>query len=87
MLKLNDNYKIDIVVENEVQLGEMENEKVDLLTFLSKSLNNGKIKLDIRLSEIGENKLALTNRDRFLEMIKRNSGLEQLMNTLGLEIE
>lgn len=87
MLKLNDNYKIDIVVENEVQLGEMENEKVDLLTFLSKSLNNGKIKLNIRLSEIGENKLALTNRDRFLEMIKRNSGLEQLMNTLGLEIE
>ncbi len=87
MLKLNDNYNIDIVVENEVQLGEMENEKVDLLTFLSKSLNNGKIKLNIRLSEIGENKLALTNRDRFLEMIKRNSGLEQLMNTLGLEIE
>lgn len=87
LLTLQDNYQIDIVVENEVQLHEMELEKVDMLTFLSKSLNNGKIKLNIRLSEVGENKFALTNRDRFLEMIKRNTELEVLMNTLGLELE
>ncbi len=87
LLTLHDNYQIDIVVENEVQLHEMELEKVDMLTFLSKSLNNGKIKLNIRLSEVGENKFALTNRDRFLEMIKRNTELEVLMNSLGLELE
>lgn len=87
MLSLKENYTIDIVVENDVQLNEMELEKVDLLTFLSKSLNNGKIKLNMRLSEIGENKFALTNKDRFLDMIKRNAELENLMNKLGLEIE
>ena len=65
----------------------MEEEKVDLLTFLSKELNNGKIRLNIRLSEIGENKFALTNKDRFLEMMKRNPELEVLTNSLGLELE
>lgn len=87
ILKFNDNYQVDIVVENEVQQHEMEEEKVDLLTFLSKELNNGKIRLNIRLSEIGENKFALTNKDRFLEMMKRNPELEVLTNSLGLELE
>ena len=65
----------------------MEAEKIDLLTFLSKSLNNGKIRINIRLSEKGENKFALTDKERFIEMLKRNPELETLTNKLGLEIE
>lgn len=87
MISLKEDYTIDIVVENDVQLQEMELERIDLLSFLSKALNNGQIKLNMRLSEVGENKFALTNKDRFLEMIKRNTQLENLMNQLGLEIE
>lgn len=87
LLTLDENYNLDVVVENEVQQQEMETEKIDLLTFLSKSLNNGKIRINIRLSEKGENKYALTNKERFIEMLKRNPELEALTNKLGLEIE
>lgn len=87
MIALKDNFTVEIIVENDVQLKEMELERIDLLSYLSKSLNNGRIVLNMRLSEIGENKLALTNKDRFLEMVKRNKELENMMNQLGLEIE
>lgn len=87
LLTLKDNYEIEVVVENEVQSKKLKEEMPDLMTFLSSKLNNGSIRINTRLSEIGENKNILSSEDRLKEMLERNEALRNLKQLLSLELE
>ncbi len=63
---LNKDYSIDFAVVNESQNEWLIKEAPELLTFLSQTLKNGAIKLNIRVSEKGENKNTLSNQELFL---------------------
>jgi hypothetical protein len=86
-LTLNQDYSVSVVVDQQTQIKEFENESSDLLTFLSQSLKNGKIKFDLRVSEKGENKNTLSGNERLKEMVERNPAILTLVNEIGLELE
>ena len=84
---LNKDYSIDFAVVNESQNEWLIKEAPELLTFLSQTLKNGAIKLNIRVSEKGENKNTLSNQELFNELIKRNKNIAQLYKRFRLEVE
>lgn len=86
LMTIGQDYSVDIAVENEVQKKQFTEEKADLLTYLSQTLRNGKIRLFFRITESGENKSVLTPVQRFKEMLDRNPNLAALKEKLGLEI-
>ena len=81
------NNQVEVVVDNEIQKRDLENELPDLLTFISNQLHNGAIRIKVRMSEIGENKMVLDPQERLMEMIGRNARIADLKNALGLEID
>ena len=80
-----DTYQLDIALETDILQNELLNEMPDLLTFLSKTLRNGKIKITTRISEKGENKNVMTASERFEDMLKKNQNLLHLKELFGLE--
>ena len=84
---LKENFHIELVVDNQIQEKEIEAESIDILNFLIQKLENGNIKLIVRIAENGENKKSLSARDRLLKMIENNSNLELLRTELDLELD
>lgn len=84
---LQDDYRFEVVVQNQVQEMKLQERKLQIETFLHNDLKNNKIKMQLRLAESGENIRPFTARDRFDAMKNKNPNLELLYRTFGLDLE
>lgn len=77
---------VEVVVENEVLLGDVLKIKGRIRATLAKELGNGNLDLTIRLAKAEEVKAVLSKREVLAELIKTNSGVKCLIESLHLEM-
>ena len=77
---------IELVVDNNLLMGEINKIKGRIRTTLANDLRNSAITLTVRLAAAEEIKPILSRRDEFIEMQKQNPALEKLAVTLQLEL-
>ena len=77
---------VEVVVENEVLLGDVLKIKGRIRATLAKELGNGNLDLIIRLAKAEEVKAVLSKREVLAELIKTNSGVKRLIESLHLEM-
>ena len=79
---------IKLVVENEVQMQDLQDEKMDLLEYLRDRLSNQNIHLISEVSEAEDDSVKfLTPREKYMAMLKKNPVLGKLSEQLDLDLE
>lgn len=84
--KLMDQTTFEIVVDNKMAAESMQTLTSSVEEFLRKKLRNDHIKMRIRVSEIKENKRPFTAPEKLQFMLKKNPHLQELKDSLGLEL-
>ncbi len=85
--ELDDQYNITITIDNSSQEDDINLKKTDILDFLRINLNNFKIQLSTKLTEVQDNQIAYSSQEKFNKMKEVNPAVNQLKNQLNLEIE
>jgi len=80
-------YQFEIVVQNPVTVGKFQEITRKIETHLHQDLKNTRIKMNIRLAEVGENTRPFTAKDRLEAMKKKNPNLDLLYRAFGLELD
>jgi DNA polymerase-3 subunit gamma/tau len=86
-VKLEDDWKLSLVLDSEIQELELNTEKSNLLGFLRRELNNYGIDLITEVVQHQQESKHLTSKDKFLKMAEKNPVLAELRERLGLDIE
>lgn len=84
---LQEDFFIEIPVDNPIQEREILNERPSLVDFLRKKLRNYKIHLNTRIMQMEENKKMLSPKDRFKGILERNENIKRLCHDLNLELD
>jgi len=85
---LKDGFLIEHAVTNKAQEDEFKNNKIELLAFLRKELQNSLIELEVKIGEEDiAPKKAYTNKEKFKQMAAKNPALEELRKQLDLDID
>ena len=77
--------KIKIILSNSSQVELIEQEKINILTYLRNSLNNDLLELETEVKEIDKNDIPYTNSDKYKKMFEENKNLAKLGARLGLD--
>ena len=77
--------KIKIILSNSSQVELIEQEKINILTYLRNSLNNDLLELETQVKEIDKNDVPYTNSDKYKKMFEENKNLAKLGARLGLD--
>tara|TARA_B100001173_G_scaffold4186_1_gene3732 strand:+ start:128 stop:1843 length:1716 start_codon:yes stop_codon:yes gene_type:complete len=77
--------KIKIILSNSSQVELIEQEKINILTYLRNSLNNDLLELETQVKEIDKNDVPYTNSDKYKKMFEENENLAKLGVRLGLD--
>ncbi len=85
--ELLENYQIKLVLSNSLELNILERAEQELVQFLRKQLQNGKIKLLPEIKEQEAKDKLYTDRDKFQFMVEKNPELQKLKDRLGLDFE
>ena len=84
--ELLENTIFEVVVNNPVQEQRLLDHGIDILSNLKQKLRNSEIKMQIRISEDNEKKLAFTPAEKFNLMAEENDALRLLKDEFGLEL-
>ena len=82
---LSDNYLIEITLSNTSQIELIQEEKMNLLGFLRKRLNNDLIDLIPKVIQSNTENTPYTNSDKYKKMYEQNKNLAILGQKLGLD--
>ena len=82
---LQEDHKIEITLSNTSQVELVQDEKMNILDFLRKKMNNDFIDLNFKVNEISKEDIPYTNSDKFKKMYEKNKNLEILGQKLGLD--
>ena len=82
---LSDNFLIEITLSNTSQIELIQEEKMNLLGFLRKRLNNDLIDLIPKVVQSNTENTPYTNSDKFKKMYEQNKNLAILGQKLGLD--
>ena len=82
---LQEDFKIEIILSNTSQVELLQQEKMNILDFLRKKMNNDLIDIISKVPEGNKEDTAYTNSDKFKKMYKKNKNLEILGQKLGLD--
>ena len=82
---LQENFKIEIILSNTSQVELLQQEKMNILDFLRKKMNNDLIDIILKVPEGNKEDTAYTNSDKFKKMYEKNKNLEILGQKLGLD--
>lgn len=85
--KLKDGYQIELEVENKLQANELINERIDVLNYLRKQLNNFSITLEPVINEKQEERKLYTSRDKYQHLVEKNPKLEEFRRIFNLDID
>lgn len=80
------NTVFEVVVNNPVQEQRLMDSRMDILSRLRVNLRNTHLKMEIRVSEDNEKKLAFTPAEKFNLMMEENESLRKLKDEFGLEL-
>lgn len=80
------NTVFEVVVNNPVQEQRLMDSGMDILSRLRVQLRNTHLKMEIRISEDNEKKLAFTPAEKFNLMMEENESLRKLKDEFGLEL-
>ncbi len=81
-----ENTLFEVVVNNPVQEQRLTENSIDILNVLKSKLRNTQLKMQIRISEDNEKKLAFTPAEKFNLMMEENESLRRLKDEFGLEL-
>jgi DNA polymerase-3 subunit gamma/tau len=84
---LQENDFFEVSVHNPGQEDELLNESVKLLPYLRKHLKNSRVRMQIRISEVNEKKLACTAAEKFEYLLSVNPLMVKLKNEFNLQVE
>jgi len=84
---LKENFTVEFTIENMVQQEALEQEKMDLLTFLRKELNNYNINLKTIINTVESERKPYTNGDKFKRMAEKNPAINKLKQQFDLDID
>ncbi|MDR2994232.1 MAG: DNA polymerase III subunit gamma/tau [Bacillus cereus] len=76
----------EVVVNNPVQEQRLTDSGIDILSRLRVRLRNTHLKMEVRISEDNEKKLAFTPAEKFNLMMEENESLRKLKDEFGLEL-
>lgn len=82
-----DNFKLFLEVDNSVQQDLINSIKPELVAWLRKELNNSQIKLKIVIAEQEQEKIIYSDRDKYIEMVRKNPKLELLKKKFNLDFD
>jgi DNA polymerase-3 subunit gamma/tau len=80
------NTVFEVVVNNPVQEQRLTDSGMDILSRLRVQLRNTHLKMEVRISEDNEKKLAFTPAEKFNLMMEENESLRKLKDEFGLEL-
>lgn len=81
-----ENTLFEVVVNNPVQEQRLTENSIDILNALKSKLRNTQLRMQIRISEDNEKKLAFTPAEKFNLMMEENESLRRLKDEFGLEL-
>ena len=81
-----ENTLFEVVVNNPVQEQRLLDSRMDVLLTLRARLRNTQIRMQVRISEDNEKKLAFTPSEKFNLMMEENESLRRLKDEFGLEL-
>lgn len=84
--KLNDNWKVEIVVENGMVEHYMHDLQLPIRNFLRENLHNELITLNIRIAEGNEPRRAYSRKEQLDDMLQRSDAFRQLAKNFQLEL-
>lgn len=85
---LQPNYEILVTVESHVQESAILDQRVDIVQRMRKELNNGRIRLKLKISEQEvTQKKYLTNKDKFAKLAEKNPALNKMRKKFKLDID
>ncbi len=82
---LQEDYKIELLVDNKSQLEEMKLARTDIHEFLRKQLRNGAIELLFKVNKEEKLRKAYTDEEKFAKMAEKNPLLHKLRSELDLD--
>ncbi len=82
---LNDNFQIELSVDNRSQTEELMDRRTEIHDYLRKSLNNGGIEVTFRVEKDQKKRKAYTDEEKFNRMLEDNPTLLRLKNELSLD--
>ena len=82
-----DNHKITLSVDNDVQIEDLKIEQTELLGYLKNKLKNNKLTFTALLVETEREKKIFTSRDKFKRMAEINPNIIKLKQKLDLELD
>ena len=87
MPEVKEDLTIELTIDNVVQEKELNDRKMDMLTFLREQLKNSKMQLQTVLNKNPENIKPFTPQEKFKKMNEKNPNLKKLKDKFDLEID
>ncbi|RMG82039.1 MAG: DNA polymerase III subunit gamma/tau [Bacteroidetes bacterium] len=84
--RLKENFVIEVVFGNNLQIKQFNDVKPDLLSFLKEKLNNNIIAFELKTDKTKQTTKAFTNKEKCKQLIKKNPNVKNLIDKLDLEI-
>ncbi|MFB5945007.1 DNA polymerase III subunit gamma/tau [Albibacterium profundi] len=81
---LKENYKVDVIVENQIQQQLLFESKIDILNFIRQGLNNFKVDLIPVLQKSTTVRKPVTDTEKYQAMVAKNPMLDQLRKDFNL---
>ena len=86
LLNRQDALTFEVAVDNKIIEQDFEALRPSILNYLRKELNNGEIKMLLRIMKPEENKRPFSKVEKFQSMAEKNSALLKLRDEFDLEI-
>ncbi len=83
---LKEDYQIEVTVQNQPLEKKFQDLTITIERHLHQNLKNNRIKMTVRLAEVGEMVRPFTSRDKLEALIQKNPNMELLYRTFGLDI-
>lgn len=84
-ISLKDDSTILLKLNNAVNIDILDRFRSDLISYLKRQLNNGKITLETEVLKEDTKRMIYTNKDKFDYLAEKNPILNQLRERLGLD--
>lgn len=84
---LKNNFQVELIIENSVMETAFMTVKPDMMEYLCRELNNYSVEILVTVNKTLEQKIAYTNREKFLKLAEKNPLLLKMRQQLDLEVD
>lgn len=84
---LQDNYLFEVVVQNPAQQDALSGKSVEILNFIRTRLHNSTVRMNVRIDETNEKKLAVTSVEKYEFLRNENPLIDKLKEEFNLKLD